>query len=577
MPDNQTNARLDPLDVCPNVVDPAGHGIQSQPYQFQFESNCLGNKNSARCRFRPNFIWTIHYYTATGTSYTEQWQDVTAGDFSKIRLYLYDRVPYAAGPYTPATPTNGQATQAGGNNNFSAVPYPNLGCLQAPVNTAQPGDPITRARLECTGYSCGNTQGDDTDEIQIRYYGRQPEAITVGGEQPLCRNIAVPVSVSPVFGATNYIWYTSGLNGAVISGINGNNATLNVSGVPAGTNTIILRVAAQDNAHCGNIVSEVRELVVNLAPSSAPPQSIGLSGGLCPTTTVKFLTATSASASSADKYFWTVAGAGAYLLEDNNTPVSQRPGTAQQRIVTPNPGTVTVTATVKSDDCGGYSVALARSFQVGNVAPVCPTQYTGPNAWVGNTCPSPNRIRIAAVDGLNYYPLNIGGAYAGNIQPAGARVTQVTQPTTASPIFDIILAPNAAGFYPSSFDLYVNVVSPCPGSGNSGSIVCLLPVKVTSLLTCSQPEARNAPGTEPEAFATLYPNPTRDEMRIVPPADVRYQWVKVLDHLGRVVAQQQNENGAGVTVLSLKKLSTGLYLVQLFDGQRLSTQRLVKE
>ena len=94
VPDNQTNYRYDLLDVCPNVVDPTNYGIQSQPYQFQFESNCGGNSNSTNCRFRPNFIWIIHYYTETGASYTEQWQDVTAGDFSKIRLYMYDRVPY---------------------------------------------------------------------------------------------------------------------------------------------------------------------------------------------------------------------------------------------------------------------------------------------------------------------------------------------------------------------------------------------------------------------------------------------------------------------------------------------------
>lgn len=413
-------------------------------------------------------------------------------------------------------------------------------------------------------------RGDDTDNIHIRYYGRRPSALTVSGVQPLCRNTLVPVSVSPVFGATNYLWYTSGLNGAVITGVNGNNATLDVSGVPAGTNTIILRVAAQDNAHCGNIVSTVRELVVNLAPSSAAPQSIGLSGGLCPTTTAKFLTATSAS--NAPQYYWTVAGAGAYLLDDGNAPASQTPGGAQQRIVTPNPGTVTVTAKVKTDDCGGYSVALARSFQVSNVAPVCPTQYTGPALWRGEGCT--NRIRITAVDGLNYYPLNFSGAYAQNIQPAGARVTQVTQPSAASPTFDVTLAPNAAGVYPTSFDLYVNVVSPCPG-GNSASIVCLLPVSVTSVQSCFEQIPRSAPA--PTASATLYPNPARDEVRIAPPTDVRYQWVKVLDNLGRVVAQQQGNGETGVTSLSLKKLPVGLYLVQLFDGQRLSMQRLVKE
>lgn len=31
VPDSQTNGRYDPLDVCPNVVDPTGHGIHPEP------------------------------------------------------------------------------------------------------------------------------------------------------------------------------------------------------------------------------------------------------------------------------------------------------------------------------------------------------------------------------------------------------------------------------------------------------------------------------------------------------------------------------------------------------------------
>ena len=77
--------------------------------------------------------------------------------------------------------------------------------------------------------------------------------------------------------------------------------------------------------------------------------------------------------------------------------------------------------------------------------------------------------------------------------------------------------------------------------------------------------------------AWVQQTPTRDEVRIAPPADVRYQWVKVLDNLGRVVAQQQGNGEMGVISLSLKKLPAGLYVVQLFDGKSLTTQQVVKE
>lgn len=38
-----------------------------------------------------------------------------------------------------------------------------------------------------------------------------------------------------MFAATNYVWYTAGLNGAVVSAVNTTNATRDVSGMPAGT------------------------------------------------------------------------------------------------------------------------------------------------------------------------------------------------------------------------------------------------------------------------------------------------------------------------------------------------------
>ena len=586
----QMNTRFDPLDVCPNVVNPIGHGIQSQPYQFEFESNCSGNSNSWDCRFRPNFIWTVKYFTEGGNYYQEKWQDVTSGDFSKVRLYLYDRVPYPASRWMPATPTSGQATQAGGNTNFSAVPYPNLGCIPAPNNTAQAGELITNVQLECTGYSCGFTEGDDSDVIQIRYYARRPQAITINGQTPLCRSTRYPISVSSVFAATNYVWYTAGLNGASIGAVNGNTAMLDVSGVPAGTNSITLSVAAQDNAHCGGITSGSRDLVVNLNPSPAASGSLRLDGGVCPSTTTKFLVAApiANNTSTTPQYRWQLVGsnpAGTYLVDNGNNgahiTASGVPvfGGASQDIVTPTAGTVSVMVEAKITDCDGYSPALTKSFQIGNISPDCPTTYAGPDRWcIG----SPNTIYIDTKPGLNYYPINVFGAYAGNIQPAGAQVTNVTQTAAmvGSSEFTITMAPNSAGSYPTSFDLYVSVVSQCPGN-TSGSQLCALPVKVTNMVNCAigcfscfPVDQRKTGGTSP---AALYPNPATGEVKIELRPDTRYPWVKVMDAQGRVVLQRQSEAATGITGFDVKALPTGLYQVQLFDGKKLTTQPLVKE
>ncbi|MGY3091177.1 hypothetical protein ACVWYF_004243 [Hymenobacter sp. UYAg731] len=579
----QLNVRYNPLDVCPNAVDPATHGIQSQPYQFEFESNCDGKiwLYTDPCNAKPNFIWTIKYFTEGGGEYQEKWQDMTYGDFSKVRLYLYDRVPYPSGGSSAPTPTSGDATQAGGGNTkFSAMPYPNLYCLNAPANAVQPGDVITSVRLECTGYSCGWSGGQDDDAITIRYYGRQPGAIAVNGPTPLCRNTTYPISVSSVFAATNYVWDSSGLNGAVISGVNGTNANLDVSGVPAGTNSITLRVAAQDNAHCGGITSATRELVVPIQQAPAQPTSLQLDGGRCPATTEKTLRVTATTSSSIAKYRWQLVGAnnppGTYLVGNGNTQITApntpiEGTTVTQQIGTPNAGTVTVSVETKADECGGYGPALTQSFQIGNVALATPSGYTGPGSWCWTNA---NRITIAATPGLEYYPLNFFGAYAQNIQPAGAQVG-ASQAVGGSPDFDISIGTNSAGQFPTSFDLYVNVISPCPGGG-AASQVYLLPVAVGAVRKCGRVGGRSS-GADAAEPVGLYPNPTKGVVSIEARPNVRYEWVKVTDAQGRVVTQRHRSDEAGITMFDLKAMPTGLYQVQLFDGQRLTTQRLLKE
>ena len=105
-----------------------------------------------------------------------------------MKIYFYDRVPDFS------TTTNLAATRAAGNTLVSLDP------LVRAANTALPGEPICGIRLECTGYSCKVT--DDIDDIDIRYYSRRPDAITVSGPQQLCRSTQYPISASSMLGAT---------------------------------------------------------------------------------------------------------------------------------------------------------------------------------------------------------------------------------------------------------------------------------------------------------------------------------------------------------------------------------------
>ena len=560
VPATNINYRADPLDVCPNVVDPASHGIQSQPYQFQFESNCDGKFEGLfdECRARPNFIWTIKYFTATGAEYQEKWRDFTAGDFSKIRLYLYDRVPYTT---FPLTPTNGQATQAGGNANFSAMPYPNVYCIGAPTNAAEAGDLITHARLECTGYSCGFSGLEDSDAIEIRYYGIRPAAIAVTGTQPLCRDATYPISVSPVLGATGYLWFLTGLNGAVISNVNGTSATLDVSGVPAGTNSITLRVAAQDNAHCGGIISEARELVVNLAPGPGAPANMQLSNGLCPTMGSDTKSVSVTPVSGAIRYRWTISGPGTF--DDGSTTPKEESNSVV--IKTPQVGQVTVTAAVKLSDCNSYGTALSRTFQIGNLEPVC----TQPTIQRGR-CEQNSFSLVFETNptGLKYY------FSSGSIRNVtnGATPT-LTQSTAGNPVFLVNLNNGRAGSF--SFDLDYFVQSNCPSG--PGLISCTAFINVGKFVGGFFP-CRDAPEQEASKdVPQFFPNPTSGAVEIKLDQPMHYQWLKVYNMQGSLRHEEHSKGSEGLRSFDIRSLPTGIYLVQLFDGQQMVSQRLVKE
>lgn len=581
VPDTQTNYRADPLDVCPNVVDPNNPSIISgQPYQFQFESNCDGKiwLYTDPCNAKPNFIWTIKYFTEGGGEYQEKRQDMTYGDFSKIRLYLYDRVPYPSGGSLAPTPTNGQATQAGGNTNFSAMPYPNLYCLNAPVNAVQPGDVITSVRLECTGYSCGWSGGQDNDGINIRYYGRRPENISLGSVPlPLCRTQSYTVSTNAVLGASGYNWTAS--NGATIVGAGGNNttATLTLNNVPANVTNISLRVAALDYNNCGGTTgaprfSTNRTITVPIRQAPAQPANMQIDGA-CPSTTAKTLTVNTVSlplgepANTQIIYQWSIntgANSANSQLIGSNNPNIVSTNVPYVQITTPNTGSVTVNVEAKASDCGGPGLLLTRAFQIGNITPVCPTA-----TFTYDYCGAGTALVLQGQPGLSYYitrqPYNI------SVSGGTATVSNGISPTSTS-------FPASANFSKGTFDIDFLVTSPCPPAGSPGYVSCTLTVYVPKLPTfypCRP--AGQAPQEEPESVVHLYPNPATALVIVQPEVPTRYQWVKVMNLQGRVVLNQKAAADKSITSFDVRDLPAGLYEVQLFDGQKRTTQRLQKD
>ena len=465
------------------------------------------------------------------------------------------------------------ATQNGGNTQFSAW-------VPALTSTAQVGEPIYGVRLECSGYSCLIT--DDNDGIDIRYYGRRPDAISLGGAAlPLCRTQTYPVSVTPVLGAYAYGW--SATNGATVTGSTGTSATLDLSGVPAGTTSVTLRVAAFDNNGCptNNPVpgySATRDLVVPITASPAAPANLQIDG-VCPSTLAKMVSIDAvpppAGQSGGMDYHWYLSGsipAGTHLIDPLGNPTQDSPfGNGNNtviRLVTPTAGNITVNVEAKmaNSNCGGAGPALSRTIQIDNITPVCPTLTANRLA-----CSYTNaNLNFNGTPGASYYiqnqPYNIVPAGATATIGNGASPTATTRPLTV----------DSGGRY--EFDVDVLATSPCPGSG-PGFTTCTIHVFMQKFISNGMCRTAGATGQAAlsEAAVRLYPNPTTGRVSVQPAVPTRYQWVKVLNLQGRVVLDQQTTAAEGITAFDVQALPMGLYEVQLFDGKKLTTQRLQRE
>lgn len=479
-----------------------------------------------------------------------------------MKIYFYDRVPYSG-----ATPTNLDATIAGGNSNVSLSP------VTAAANTAQPGEPIYGIRLECTGYSCLVT--DDTDGIGIRYYGRRPGPITVANAPAeLCRNTSYALNISPVFDANTYIWSAS--NGAAIAP-GGTAATLSLSNVPPAATSITVSVIARNSAgNCGLYNSPAQTITLPLARSAAQPQGLTLSNGLCPTSNGSTKTVSVTAGTPGTMYAWTVNGAGATILG-----ASQGADLVAVPITADQVGTLTVSVRAKSSECGGFGPALTQTFQIGNVVTVAPAGITK----VGGYCSADywcfdhsNSVVVNNPQPGLVYRMFINNVVPAETNPDPFYRTRVLQVKDGAPSGDVYLSGSGV----RSFDLVVTTENPCPAPGTPATSFFsktynIVPVNGDNMRTSNSGPSDDKPLTNQGHNSVLYPNPTTGTVNIVSSSEHPLQWIKVLDAQGRIVSEQHATKGVGITSFELKMLATGLYQVQLFNGQKLIKERLMKQ
>jgi hypothetical protein len=76
------------------------------------------------------------------------------------------------------------------------------------------------------------------------------------------------------------------------------------------------------------------------------------------------------------------------------------------------------------------------------------------------------------------------------------------------------------------------------------------------------------------AVIVLNPNPATSQVNLT--ADFHFRHVKIFDALGNIVTTQQT-NGLLETSIDLGKLNSGIYFVQVSDGNKSATRKLIKE
>lgn len=554
--------------LCP--TPPVGQFGTYPLYRYNF--------NTPDCDY---FIWTIKYLTATGQYYNEQWlagPNRTAADFP-----LFTQVP----PHSYPTYYDAQGNPVSPRlmppamqpYNYTPAPGP------TPGQNALAGQNVLQVVVECTGYRSILCNIDDRTYVFYEGVLGDPGDVTVtSAPSPYCRNQSVTFATggsAVTGGTTTYNWTVRTSSGAVFTSGTGPNITVNLANIPASMSNITATVQAHNSSSCGNTSSVTKSLTIPLATSSASPQNLQLNGS-CPSTTAKTLSIDPIPGSSTVLYRWFISGpntANAYLLDNSNNPTQDKNFSSgiTAQLVTPNApgassGSVTVNVEAKIAECGGPSTALTRTFQIGDIIATCPTISVERSPCFSNVA---TLSFGGGTPGVSYYiarqPYNITSSTATATINNGSSPTSITRPVTLT-----------SGRFEFDVDLFIT--SPCPptsGPGSSGFTTCTVQhVFVQKFIQgnlCRGANGGSSSASASELETLLYPNPAIGQVNVQPEVPTNYQWVKVRNIQGQLLLDQQSSSAAGITSFDVHTLPPGLYEVQLFDGERLTSQRLVKE
>jgi len=381
-----------------------------------------------------------------------------------------------------------------------------------------------------------------TNTAQVSIAVQSAPSVIAGGGGTICAGTSIGLTAS---GASVYNWN----NGA------GSGSSITVSPT---TSTIYTVTGTSLN---GCIASDQVLVTVNSAPSLLTSGNTAICSGSSATLTVN----------GAQTYSWNNgAGSGSSVtVSPTNTTTYTVTGTNAGGCTSTAQVTVTVnslpviSASGTSPICEGEATVLtasggatylwdngAGSGASVSVSPISTTTYTvtGTDA---NGCVSTDQINVS----VNAAPIPTVTMNGGTLQTGTYASYQWYVNSTAIPG-----ATGSTWNYTENGDYYVEVTN---GNGCSGVS------STTSVMDASLAEATTSK-------FSLYPNPTLNEIYVDFGKEVNNITIHLMNSLGQLIYSEDKVSGT-LFMHSMQDMATGIYYLEIQEGESISTMRFVKE
>ncbi len=399
-------------------------------------------------------------------------------------------------------------------------------------SSAGVGGPYTITYLFTDGNGCSNSSSHQTTVTNCTPPARPGNISTTGGAAKVCSGDTKTYSVAVVSGATFYTW-TAPAGGNIINGQGTRVVTINyTSGFTANDS---LRVVA-GNA-CGTGAS--RALLISRNVPATPGAIMGQTYGVCNLTGVPY----SVNNVSGMTYNWTWSVASATIASGQGT-------NAVTSDFSPNFNTNGIIRVSATNACGTSS---QRTLTV-RAVPATPASINGSTSVCANQ------------QGVSYSTAAI--PFATNYTwtaPTGASINDGTLPlnnplvTTATSV--------TINFATTSGNVRVRANNSCGSSTYRALAVTFV---------CRDGEQFSGD----DLNLACYPMPATDQLNVVfSSATAQTNSISIFDLVSKRLLHQTNNSVAGENkfVIDLSTIASGIYMLEVVNGDKRSLERIVIE